>query len=258
MYLIIDSCNAVLSLCVCACEFELFADSLCSSALFCGACCLMVLTMITCQTFNPHNVMLFVPLPVSFCSCRNIAQLPAEAPRLLTAEEEAALGSVVQQYRKLVQLHRDKPDVAAALDPPAEQLSGHAASLPELQQQLDAAASHAGLTFSTSFPASSSSSISRPASPAGMAAFLFSSDSSCSDEESSPSSSRSSSRRSSTSSKGPMLGPNGKRVHGNVKWPPPLSEADVQEVCGMSRAWRAMLPELAAKAQQLLVLYNTR
>jgi hypothetical protein len=26
----------------------------------------------------------------------------------------------------------------------------------------------------------------------------------------------------------------------------------------MSRAWRALLPELAAKAQQLLVLYNTR
>jgi hypothetical protein len=166
---------------------------------------------------------------------------------------------VVQQYRKLVQLHSDKPDVAAALDPPAEQASGQAA---EMQQQLDTAATHAGLTFPASFPASGSSSFfsrpASPASPAGAAGFLFSSGSSSSDEDISPSSSPRSSRRSSTSSRGPVLGLDGKRVHGNVKWPPPLSEADVAEVCGMSRAWRALLPELAAKAQQLLVLYNTR
>jgi hypothetical protein len=127
-----------------------------------------------------------------------------------------------------------------------------------LQQQLGMEGTHAALNFPAGSPASSSSSssgVSRPASPAGAgtAAFLFSSSSS-SDEDSSPSSSR----RSSTSSRGPVSGQKRQGVHGNTRWPPPLSEADVQEVCDMSRAWRVMLPELAARAQQLLVLYNTR
>jgi hypothetical protein len=176
-------------------------------------------------------------------ACRSGAQLPAEAPRLLTADEEAALGSVVQQYRKLVQLHRDMPEIAAALDPPAV---------------LAPAASRAGFDV----PASSSNGSSSFAGPsraaADAAAFFASSSSSSSSEVSSPGSSPGSSRRSSTASRGPLLGLNGQRVHANTKWPPPLSDADVQEVRSMSRAWRAMLPELAAKAQQLLVLYNTR
>lgn len=41
-------------------------------------------------------------------------QLLPEAPRLLTAEEERALGSIIQQNRKLQQLRQDFPDVAAA------------------------------------------------------------------------------------------------------------------------------------------------
>ncbi|WIA29811.1 hypothetical protein OEZ86_012284 [Tetradesmus obliquus] len=172
------------------------------------------------------------------------AQLPAEAPRLLTAEEEAALGSVVQQYRKLVQLHRDFPEAAAALDPPAD---------------LGWPAGQAGPPSSSNGGSSSSSSMF--AGPADAAVFFSTSgsdSSSSSSEASSPSSSPSSSRRSSTAGRAPVLGLDGKRVHANTKWPPPLSDADVQEVTSMSRAWRAMLPELAAKAQQLVVLYNTR
>jgi hypothetical protein len=165
---------------------------------------------------------------------------------------------VVQQYRKLVQLHRDMPDVAAMLESPAD-------AHPDMQH-LQAAVVKAGLSSTlvegtSSGSSSSSSALAGQARAAAEAAAFFSMDSSTSSssgsEDSSPSNSTSSSRRS-TASRGSTSGPIGRRVHGNTKWPPPLSEADVQELLSMSRAWRAMLPELAAKAQQLLVLYNTR
>jgi hypothetical protein len=47
---------------------------------------------------HPHSAVQFLPEP----------------PRLLTAEEERALGSIIQQHRKLQQLWDEHPDIAAA------------------------------------------------------------------------------------------------------------------------------------------------
>lgn len=41
------------------------------------------------------------------------------------------------------------------------------------------------------------------------------------------------------------------------RWPPPLSPADVSEVTALPAVWRAMLPSLAAQAEELLVAFNT-
>lgn len=41
------------------------------------------------------------------------------------------------------------------------------------------------------------------------------------------------------------------------RWPPPLTAADVAEVSALPAVWRAMLPTLAAQAQELLVAFNT-
>jgi hypothetical protein len=66
------------------------------------------------------------PLTVLLTSCTNTALprppgnsstgdlMPRSPLRLLTAAEEAVLGSIIQQHRKLAQLQREHPDVAAA------------------------------------------------------------------------------------------------------------------------------------------------
>ncbi|KAF8073230.1 hypothetical protein HT031_000891 [Scenedesmus sp. PABB004] len=123
--------------------------------------------------------------------------LLAPAPRLLTAEEEAALGSIVQQHRRLAQVYAEHPGVAAELE----------RELP-LRQQL-AAQQHAR---------------------AGAGAPSGDDDDGGAD--------------------------GGRRRGARVRWPPPLSAGEVAAVRAMPRAWRAMLPELAAKAHELLVAFN--
>jgi hypothetical protein len=67
---------------------------------------LPVWKLMPASVVSPHLLLLY-------CFRRRRFPLP-KAPRLLTAEEERVLGSIIQQHRKLKQLYAAHPDIAAA------------------------------------------------------------------------------------------------------------------------------------------------
>lgn len=184
-----------------------------------------------------------------------------EPPRLLTAAEEAALGSIVQQFRKLLQLSQQQANEAPGLDCETgllqqcvqEALDSRSGAWMECGSPASRSLS-SFREFAANANGSNSSSDSGSSSPAGRSPAAGGSTDGLS---SSDDVSTSSSRRGASNSRG-RLGVPDAPVHGNTKWPPPLTEADVEELQGLSLEWRVMLPELAGKAQQLLVSYNTR
>lgn len=72
-----------------------------------ATCCFSTLCPLPCLLVTVSNTSITSTL-------HSAVQLLPEPPRLLTAAEEQALGSIIQQHRKLQQLWQEHPDVAAA------------------------------------------------------------------------------------------------------------------------------------------------